>query len=118
MRHKKPKKEKDNSWKLQEENKRLKKQISKLRKVISRLDFEQYQNVREIVEAQERQDEEFIKDQRQKSLEERWKCFKCEDGVMRLLVVHRAGNPYYLRKCDCCTNKTKMKKYTDEVEGA
>ena len=107
----------DDYQKLKAENKKLKGQVSKLRKVISRLDFEQYTNLKELIDSHERQDSALVEQQKKQELENKWNCYECGSGVMRLVIIHRAGEPYYIRKCDHCDNKTKMKKYTDEVEG-
>jgi hypothetical protein len=44
---------------------------------------------------------------------ERWKCFKCNDGVIKLIIV---PNNRYLRKCSHCEYRTVVKEYTEEVE--
>lgn len=112
---------KDRDWdeatKLKVENKRLRNQVSKLRKVISRLDFEQYAHVRDLLEAHEKEDVKEVSKREKISLEEKWKCYHCDDGVLRLVMFHRMGKPYYFRKCDGCTHRTKMKPYNEEVEG-
>lgn len=112
---------KDKEWdeiqRLKVDNKKLRGQISKLRKVISRLDFEQYHHVKELLESQQKQNKKATKQQQKQEMEARWRCYECEEGTMRLVVIHRVGEPYYFRKCDHCDNKTKMKKMTEEVEG-
>ena len=50
-------------------------------------------------------------------IEKKWCCFECEDGIMRMVLIGRAGEPYYFRKCDQCGHKTKMKRHTEGVEG-
>lgn len=96
------------------ENEKLKRQISKLRKVIARIDLDRYENLRDII----LQQENVKADTEPKKAElERWKCFECNDGVLRLKVFeNRAGIRYY-RKCDNCSNRTKAQNYTKDVEG-
>lgn len=102
---------------LKYENKKLRKQIGKLRKVISRVDFEHYQHVQELLEAQEREDIEFTKKSKQDILREKWKCWDCNKGILKLIVIFKIGIPYYFRKCNNCNKKTKMQKYNEDVEG-
>lgn len=99
------------------ENTKLRRQVSKLRKVISRIDLDHYQFIKDLLESQEKQDQDFSQEQKKKGLENRWKCYDCEDGILRLVTVMKAGEPYYLRKCDSCGKKTKTKKYTEDIEG-
>ena len=60
---------------------------------------------------------EFYEKQKTEELEKIWSCYECEQGVMKLVILNRAGEPYYIRKCNHCDNKTKMKKYTEEITG-
>lgn len=109
-------KEQDKLQKMLAENKRLKAQVSKLRKVIKNIDIEHYKFVQDLLNS-----DKFVDNtaeiELQKKLEEKWACFTCGKGVMRLVMLNRAGIPHYIRKCDICDNKTKMKKYTEDVEG-
>ena len=111
--------QRDKEWnelqRLKTENKKLRTRISKLRKVIKNIDIEHYQFVQDLLNS-ENFKEEPVQVTKQ-SLEKQWQCFKCDKGIMRLITISRAGEPYYFRKCDHCTNKTKMKKYTNEVSG-
>lgn len=109
------KKEQDQLQKIRQENTKLKKQVAKLRKVINNIDIEHYKFVQDLLNS-----ETFKKKSApaiQEELEKKWACHQCEEGVMRLIILHRAGEPYYTRKCDSCSNKTKMKRYTEGVEG-
>lgn len=47
------------------------------------------------------------------AIAERWKCFSCNDGVIKLIIV--PGNRY-LRKCSNCEYRTPVKEYTEEVD--
>lgn len=46
-------------------------------------------------------------------VEDRWKCHKCHEGKLSLIIV--PGNRYF-RRCAMCTNKTELQTYHDEVE--
>lgn len=98
---------------LKHENKMLKRQISRLRKQLERVDLEQYQNLREIEEKNKKEEREFTL----KTLEEQWKCYTCGDGVMRLKLWNRRDGLKYQRICDSCGNRTKVKPYKDGVKG-
>lgn len=48
-----------------------------------------------------------------KAMEERWKCWKCGEGVLKMIVV--PSNRYF-RKCTLCENRTEAKELTDDVD--
>jgi predicted RNase H-like nuclease (RuvC/YqgF family) len=50
-------------------------------------------------------------------LKEDWKCYKCDHGYLKIVKIKRPDGMYYFRACVDCPNKTKLKKYTDDVEG-
>lgn len=102
---------------LKQENSKLKKQISKLRKVISKLDTQNYQFVKDVVDSHERQDKEYQGTLRKDVLEEKWKCFQCEEGILRITILNRLDGTFYFRKCDECSHRTKLKKIHDDVDG-
>lgn len=112
---------KDADWsndrKLKEENKKLKKQISTLRKQLSRIDVDRYQNLQELVEAQEREDKEFHATVKKQDAKTRWKCFSCEEDYLRIIVLNRLDGVFYFRRCPSCSKKTKVQRYHDGVEG-
>lgn len=110
-------KEYDEMQRIKQENKKLREQIGKLRKVIKNIDIEQYNFVQDLLNS-ETFEEDNTQKIAQKKLEKKWECFTCGKGVMRLITLNRAGEPYYMRKCDKCDNRTKLKKYTNDVEGA
>jgi chromosome segregation ATPase len=51
-------------------------------------------------------------------LEKKWKCHKCETGVMHLTVIGQFdGTKRYFRHCSAkCGNRTPLKIYSTEVE--
>ena len=48
----------------------------------------------------------------------RWKCFDCNIGIMKIIVVPRQDGRYYIRCCnnDLCKKRTELKPFTDDVE--
>lgn len=111
---------KDKDWteiqQLKAENYKLRRQIGKLRKVISRIDLEQYLFVRDLIDSQERQDEEFDRESKKAEIKGRWKCYDCDEGILKMVVVMKAGEQYYIRKCNSCGKKTKLKKLVENVD--
>lgn len=53
-----------------------------------------------------------------KDMEKRWKCHKCNSGVMKLTVINRQDGRWYFRSCTDtkCKNRTELKPFNDEVE--
>jgi len=49
-----------------------------------------------------------------KALTDKWGCFKCNEGVLKLIIV--PGNRYF-RKCSMCVHRTELQEYTENVEG-
>jgi len=53
-------------------------------------------------------------------LQRKWKCFQCDQGVLKLIIVPSiGGGSRYFRKCSNpkCNHRTEVKEYTEEVEG-
>jgi hypothetical protein len=60
------------------------------------------------------------KAQKFEDLQKKWKCFTCNEGVMKLIIIPRgAGTSNYFRKCNNpkCKNRTEAKEYNENVEG-
>ena len=55
----------------------------------------------------------------QRELKEKWACRQCDGGYLKLIIIDRHDGKYYIRACinEKCVNRTKMKKYTEDVEG-
>jgi septal ring factor EnvC (AmiA/AmiB activator) len=102
---------------LKHENRELKRSLSRLRKQLDRVDLEQYENIKELVEiqAEEERARDHTKDL--ESLKQRWVCHKCQGDYLRIIIISRRDGVHYFRKCGSCPNRTKVKKYTNEVEG-
>lgn len=103
--------------KLKLENQKLKKQMGKLRKQLSRIDIDRYSNLREIIEAHAYEDESFDSSVYLEELKQKWLCHGCKLDYLRVIIVPRADGLFYIRKCPACDQRTKLKKYTDEVDG-
>lgn len=101
---------------LKKENKQLKIQLARLRKVLDRIDLENYNNLKEIVHKQRREDTDLHNEKIESNLEKQWECHKCHEDVLRIIIVDRQDGVFYFRRCSC-GNRTKMKKYHDKVEG-
>lgn len=102
---------------LKMENQKLRKQISSLRKQMNRIDIDRYQSLKNIIEAQDIEDETFDAKFALEDLKKKWECHKCARDFLRLVVVPRIDGMFYFRRCPTCMNKTKLKKYNDNVEG-
>ena len=80
-------------------------------------------SVTELIKAAKKEQtlEEIENEKQQKfsDLEKKWKCFKCDIGLMKLLIYTNREGTQYLRKCSNpkCLNRTKPKPYNDGVEG-
>jgi hypothetical protein len=104
--------------KLAHENKRLKQQVSQLRKMLARVDLDRYSNLKQTIEkhyqeeqAQEGQD---ILDKVKKE----WACqvAGCE-GYLEIILYNKIDSTWYYRRCNCCPHRTKSQKYSPEVKG-
>ena len=53
------------------------------------------------------------------SMEARWRCHKCDSGVLKLVIFQNLEGKQYLRACSNkkCTNRTKPKPWNDNVKG-
>jgi hypothetical protein len=113
IRRKYTNKERDELQVLKYENKKLKKQVSTLRKQLSKLDIDRYENIKDIVARHHQEDLNERLLEEKKKLQKKYKCFDCEDGVLQLHHFSRQDGLFYYRKCTECDNRTKMKPYKD-----
>jgi Zn finger protein HypA/HybF involved in hydrogenase expression len=102
---------------LKLENQKLKKQMSQLRKQLSRIDIDRYSNLKNILETQIAEDSGFNTKIELEKLKDKWLCHTCKEDYMRVIIVPRIDGTFYFRRCPSCHNKTKLKPYTDEVDG-
>lgn len=49
-------------------------------------------------------------------LQKKWKCYQCEDGILKLIIVPGNENSRYFRKCSVCSKRTDIKELTDDVD--
>ena len=99
------------------ENQKLKKQIAKLRKELSRIDIDRYSNLKDMLEAQAAEDSNFDGVFELEKLKKKWNCNSCDKDYLRLIMVPRFDGLFYMRKCPSCEYRTKLKKYSDGVDG-
>lgn len=86
--------------KLKHENKKLKKEVSRLRKILDRIDYEHLAEAAVYHEITGKK----LKVESNKKAKGKV-CYKCGQAEMRLIIF---GNRH-LWKCDCCDNRTKTK---------
>lgn len=110
-------KEQGELQKLKQENQKLKRQLNRLRKQIARVDLDDFNNVKEALEAQAREDEAYSQLEEKKKLIDKWRCFDCGTDYLRLIIIQRPDGDFYFRKCPTCLNRTKMKPFSDSVKG-
>lgn len=107
--------------KLIKENRQLKRELSHLRKQISRLDLEGLEAAKQMVFEQEEKDRfnENVGDANSSSeqLKKIWKCNKCELGYLEINLYSKCGLTNYFRKCNNCDYRTKGKRYDNQVKG-
>lgn len=108
-------KELDQLQKLKKENEKLKRTVSQLRKELDRIE-NRYSGLDDLV--QQQYEEQFPKKlSKTKQLQDDWMCHKCKEDYLRIIIINRPDGTFYLRKCGSCTNKTRLKKYHEKVQG-
>jgi hypothetical protein len=103
--------------KLSHENKRLKKEIAQLRKLLARVDLDRYSQVKDMIEEHYQEDRLQEGQDILERLRQEWKCFKCNSGYLEIILYTRRDGTHYYRKCNNCDNRTKGQRYTDDVKG-
>lgn len=99
--------------KLKHENKKLKRQVQQLRKVIDRVDLDRYENLKDILEEHEHEEKMALV---ATPTDPAWKCYDCEAGILRLKVIDKPSGAIYNRVCDGCKKRTKFQKWTKDVK--
>jgi hypothetical protein len=97
------------------ENKQLKRELSRLQKQLARIDLDRYSHIQDMLK-ECKTAEESTQDTLDK-LKQEWKCNKCQDGYLEIFTYTKMGEVWYIRKCNCCNNKTKSQIYTPNVKG-
>lgn len=104
--------------KLTYENSKLKKQVSTLRKQLSRIDLDRYESVRKIVEDHFSEEDQDFSEQLLDNIKKDWKCRHCEEGTLEIIQYNKIDTTWYYRKCDQCPHRTRGKIYNkDTVKG-
>jgi len=101
---------------LKHENQKLKRQISQLRKQLSRLDLTKYNNIKELVDKQESEDKEEAKQEHQEQIKKIWECFECRNDCLRMVTFERRDGVFYYRKCNSCGHRTELKRLTADTK--
>lgn len=100
---------------LKEENKKLKRELRKLRNLIKRADLQRLEHLEKLTEQQRKLDKE-LSDKKSK-VREKWRCHDCRRGFMVPRKFKRRDGDFYYRICNnYCGNKTRMKKLTKDVD--
>jgi predicted RNase H-like nuclease (RuvC/YqgF family) len=104
--------EQDQLQRLKHENAKLKRELGKLRRQISKLDLDRFASFKDALDRiDEIEMEQEAKKQEKLVDKNKWKCWDCSTGTLRLKIWDRLDGPHYQRKCDSCNKRTKMKKY-------
>lgn len=102
---------------LKQQNQKLKREISKLRKQISRLDLDRFESFKEALDRIDEIEMEQTAKRKEKQIsKEKWRCWNCTTGILRLKIWDRRDGAHYQRVCDSCDKRTAMKKYDPAVE--
>lgn len=111
-------KERSREQELKFENRKLRREVSSLRKQLARLDLDRYSQVRDIVQEHYADEEVELNTQDMlESLKNTWKCHECSDGHLEINIYSKLGEPWYFRQCNNCTNRTKSQPHTPNVKG-
>ena len=107
-------KEFSETQKMKHENKMLRREVSRLRKLVRSND--EYVALIDPYEP-EFTHEEHVEITDLNCKKKKWECFKCKMGVLLLTVLQRPDGRHYFRKCHSCTHKTKLQKYSNDIDG-
>lgn len=102
---------------LKLENQKLKKQISSLRKQLNRVDVDRYSYIHDMLDNQVDEDVQFERDRDLEDVKKKWECHTCARDYLRITIVRRADGEFYFRRCPTCLYKTRLKKFTNDIEG-
>lgn len=104
---------------LKQDNDRLKRQVSSLRKQLAKVDLDRYSHIRDMVEEHLHNDESESVNNKTivDEIKASWTCHKCSDGHLEVILYTKMGEPWYYRQCDCCPHRTKAKAWNDKVTG-
>lgn len=102
----------DQLQKYKIENRKLKHTISQLRKQISRIDLDRFQNLKDKLDSLDRLEAEEAAKERGIESDKRWECWTCRTGTLRVHVIEKPTGSIYNRVCDNehCGHRTKFQK--------
>lgn len=105
--------------KLLHENRRLKRELSTLRKQMARLDLDRYSQVREIIENHYQEERQQEGKDILENLKKTWACRECNEGYLEIFCYTKINQTWYYRICNnpSCGHRTKAQKYTPSVKG-
>jgi hypothetical protein len=101
---------------LKHENSKLKRQIGALRKQLSRIDVDRYEELRRIIDQQEAEDRSDCAETARDDIAKMWSCWSCTGGTLRIHTLERRDGMFYNRCCDNCGKATKFQRYIDKVK--
>ncbi|HEY5235473.1 MAG TPA: hypothetical protein VIJ14_04785 [Rhabdochlamydiaceae bacterium] len=106
---------------LSKENRQLKKELAHLRKQIARLDGDRFETLRQMC-ADSEEKERFNESMGPAKstvevLKKDWACRACTEGFLEINLFTKVGETWYYRRCNFCSNRTKSKRYDNQVKG-
>ena len=132
-----PEKEKDGQLtKLKNANRRLKSENTRLLAEIKTYEAAFQKNitflkgktkdltVQELIDGAKKEQNlgeiETTKEETYQEFKQKWKCFQCNVGVMKITMINRQDGRFYFRNCTNtegkCKHRTELKPFTDDVE--
>jgi DNA-directed RNA polymerase subunit M/transcription elongation factor TFIIS len=103
---------------LKSQNRALKLEVSKLRKLIKRSDFSRLDEIDKAIDKQHAEEQaKKREDNKLKAIKEKYRCHECGDGIMYLYILQMGDSDKFYRRCDCCGHRTPSALLTDEVNG-
>jgi len=102
---------------ISKENQDLKREISRLRKILSRVDLDRYEQVREIIEEHYADDRKNEGQEILDKMKQEWKCHDCAEGYLEITIFNKINESWYFRRCNCCAKRTKSQRYESSVRG-
>lgn len=61
---------------------------------------------------------EDTKEETYQEFKQKWKCFSCNLGIMKITIISRQDGKFYFRRCTepKCGHRTELKQFTEDVE--
>lgn len=107
----------DQNQRLKYENQKLKRQISSLRKQLARIDISRYEHIQDMLQEYDEQEVQDRIAKEKEQLKQKWKCWDCTEGYLKLIILDRRDGLKYFRKCNNCKKQTGVKNFTPDIEG-